>query len=98
MATYKQIREYVQQRFDFEPKTCWIADVKEQNGLSPRARNRLWTEQQVPCPLNKVEPIYGRVTAFSLDLRSRWQRKPGNSTSSGADFPFFSPRFWPKIR
>ena len=67
MATYKQMAKYVRKQFDFEPKTCWIADVKEQNGLSPRrAHNRLGTERQVPCPLDKVEPITEALRHFQM--------------------------------
>jgi hypothetical protein len=33
MATYHQIQEYVKAHYGFQPKTCWIADVKEQVGF-----------------------------------------------------------------
>jgi hypothetical protein len=29
MATYKQIQEYVKAEYGYQPKSCWIADVKE---------------------------------------------------------------------
>jgi hypothetical protein len=38
---YKQMQRYVKARYAFEPKTCWIADRKEQLGFQPkRAWNR----------------------------------------------------------
>ena len=33
MATYRQIQEYVKQEYGCTVKTCWIAHVKELNGL-----------------------------------------------------------------
>jgi hypothetical protein len=58
-ATYSEISECVKRQFGFVPKTCWIAHVKELNGLSPRtAYNRTNARvRQVPCPLDKREPI-----------------------------------------
>lgn len=58
MATYKQIQEYVRRKYGRTIKTCWIAHVKELNGLSVRkAPNRLSnTKRQVPCP-EKVRPL-----------------------------------------
>lgn len=32
-ATYEEIRDYTKEHYGFVPKTCWIADVKEQCGL-----------------------------------------------------------------
>jgi len=40
MATYKQIQEYVKRKYGFVPKSCWIAHVKEMNGLKPRVSAR----------------------------------------------------------
>lgn len=55
MATYKQIQDYVKARYGCTIKTCWIAHVKELNGLSPRrAHNRLTSfRRQHPCPDRK---------------------------------------------
>jgi len=42
MATYKQIRQYVTENHHRGVETCWIAHVKELNGLRPRvAPNRI---------------------------------------------------------
>ena len=35
MATYQQIQGYIKKHAGFSPQTCWIADVKERNGLQP---------------------------------------------------------------
>jgi hypothetical protein len=49
MATYKDIQKYVKQRFGFEPKTCWIAHVKELNGLPTRSAP-LWSDLRLGHP------------------------------------------------
>lgn len=58
MATYKQIQEDIQGRHHRSVKTCWIAHVKELNGLNPRvAVNRLSAKKrEYPCP-PEVRPI-----------------------------------------
>lgn len=58
MATYKQIQDDIKQRHGKSVKTCWIAHVKELNGLKPRqAPNRMSnTERQAPCP-DAIRPI-----------------------------------------
>ena len=58
MATYKQIQEDVLARHGRVVKTCWIAHVKEQNGLHVRtAPNRHSPDARVhPCP-DEVRPV-----------------------------------------
>ncbi len=58
MATYKEIQEDIRRRHGRTVKTCWIAHVKELNGLSlRRAPNRLSSsKRQVPCPI-EVRPL-----------------------------------------
>ena len=34
MATYKEIQAYVKEKYGFQPKTCWIAHMKEVCGIS----------------------------------------------------------------
>jgi len=71
MATYQQIQEYVRRKYGFQPKTCWIADVKEQVGLPVRrAWNRFDDERQVPCPEEKVDAILDALWHFKM-IRSR---------------------------
>jgi len=52
MATYAEVQEAVKSAHGRSIKTCWIAHVKEMNGLPLRkAWNRLSpTERAVPCP------------------------------------------------
>jgi len=52
MATYAQIQQDVKSRHNRSIKTCWIAHVKELNGLPVRmAPNRASAQtRQVPCP------------------------------------------------
>ena len=67
MATYKEIQEWVKQKYGFVPKTCWIAHVKEISGVSvSRATNRLGEERLVPCPLEKVKPIQAALKHFRI--------------------------------
>ncbi|MBC8492748.1 MAG: hypothetical protein H8D43_03100 [Chloroflexi bacterium] len=55
MATYKQIQDYVKERHGCTVKTCWIAHVKELNGLKlHRAPNReAGDKRKNPCPPSK---------------------------------------------
>ena len=52
MATYKEIQEHVKAQNGLTIKTCWIAHVKEMNGLIDKNSDR-----QNPCPSDKVEAI-----------------------------------------
>lgn len=58
MATYKQIQEDIRNREGCSVKTCWIAHVKELNGLKPRkAPNRISNaKRQQPCP-DEMRPM-----------------------------------------
>jgi len=67
MATYKQIQEWVKQRYGFVPKTCWIAHVKHMFGLPMRkAPNRQGAARVEPCPPGKVEPIRSALRYFGM--------------------------------
>jgi hypothetical protein len=59
IPTYAEIQRCVKQQYGFVPKTCWIAHVKELNGLEPRiASNRLsGRTRQIPCPPDKRKPV-----------------------------------------
>lgn len=52
MATYREIQDWVKRRYGYTVKTCWIAHIKELNGLKPRvAPNRhAQGSRLVPCP------------------------------------------------
>jgi hypothetical protein len=67
MATYKQIQDWVKQRYGFIPKTCWIAHVKDMSGLPMRkAPNRQGVERVEPSPPGKVEPIMSALRHFGI--------------------------------
>jgi hypothetical protein len=58
MPTYKEIQSWVKQNYGFVPKTCWIAEMKEKEGLPVRkAPNRKDTERVYPCPAGKEDAI-----------------------------------------
>ena len=58
MATYKAIQREVAARDGFVPETCWIADMKERDGLPVRrAWNRRGDRRERPCPPEKREAI-----------------------------------------
>lgn len=58
MATYREIQQDIKKRNGRTVKTCWIAHVKELNGLGPRIapNRRSNTMREVPCP-PEVRPI-----------------------------------------
>jgi hypothetical protein len=58
MATYKEIQDDIRRQHKCTVKTCWIAHVKELNGLPLRqAPNRYsLTHRENPCP-NNVRPL-----------------------------------------
>lgn len=58
MTTYKEIQEDVRRHYGCNVKTCWIAHVKEINGLNPRmAPNRMTpNKRQNPCP-DHIRPL-----------------------------------------
>jgi hypothetical protein len=67
MATYQQIQNWVKNNYGFVPKTCWIADVKHQSGISMRqAPNRQGQERIYPCPKEKFEPIQKALKHFEM--------------------------------
>jgi hypothetical protein len=51
MATYKDIQDYIKNKYCITVKTCWIAHVKEICNLNPkRAPNRIGSVRKHPCP------------------------------------------------
>jgi hypothetical protein len=51
MSTYAVIQSDVKKRFGRSIKTCWIAHVKELNGVQMRhAPNRIGSKRKYPCP------------------------------------------------
>lgn len=68
MASYAQIQYQVKQVDGFTPKTCWIADVKNDYGLNKRvAPNRLaLSKRKHPCPAGKREAIVSALRHFDM--------------------------------
>jgi hypothetical protein len=68
MATYVEIQRYVKKRYGFEPKTCWIADVKAEHGVTTRpAPNRINTSRrEVPCSPDKRSLIEDALRHFGM--------------------------------
>jgi len=56
-ATYAEISECVRRQFGFVPKSCWIARVKELNGLRVAPKRPNARVRQVSCPPDRREPI-----------------------------------------
>lgn len=58
MATYKEIQNEVKHLGGKMVKTCWIADIKESEGMPVRrAWNRRVGDRKNPCPEDKKSLI-----------------------------------------
>jgi hypothetical protein len=68
MATYKEIQEDVRSNAGFTPKSCWIAHVLSDYGLTKRqAYNRLDSfKRKYPCPDNKRDSIVKALRRFKM--------------------------------
>jgi hypothetical protein len=68
MAAYKEIENYVKENYKFVPKTCWIADVKKQCGLTvrPAWNRKSLGKRKVPCPKDKIQPIKEALRYFKM--------------------------------
>jgi hypothetical protein len=68
MATYKQIQNYIKENYHISVKSCWIAHVKEINGLNPKkSPNRKSAATRChPCPNNKVSLIASAMRHFNM--------------------------------
>ena len=68
MASYKQIREYVREKNGFVPKSCWIAHVLSDVGLTktvaPNRRNG--AARLHPCPDVKRPAIVNALKHFQM--------------------------------
>jgi len=68
MATYREIQEFVKEKFGYKPKTCWIAHAKEVYGLplkvSPNRKNL--KERLYPCPEQKLEDMKEAFRHFGM--------------------------------
>lgn len=66
MTTYKEIQIYVKKKYNFVPKSCWIAHVKEICGLPVRKAWNRKDGRKVPCPPNKVDKIKDAFQHFRM--------------------------------
>ena len=68
MDTYKQIQEYVKEKYDFSPKTCWIAHMKDVLGVESKvAFNRIDINKRThPCPGDKQRYIEEAFRHFNM--------------------------------
>jgi hypothetical protein len=68
MATYKEIQGLVKLKYRFQPKTCWIADVKASFGLTSRqAPNRISSlSREAPCPPDKRAAIEAALRELGM--------------------------------
>ncbi len=59
MASYKEIKKYINEKYGISIETCWIAHVKEICGLNvSQAPNRKNPKERVkPCPQEKEKYI-----------------------------------------
>ncbi len=65
---YKKVQEYVKRKYNFSVKSCWIAHIKELNGIKMKqAPNRLSsTERKYPCPEEKILVVKNAMKKFGL--------------------------------
>ncbi len=69
MSTYRKIQDYVEKKYGFVPKTCWIADAKESCGIPVRkAWNRKGIKRIHPCPENKRKAILEAIDSIEVEL------------------------------
>ncbi len=68
MGTYKEIQNYVYNKYGIHIQTCWIAHIKEKQGiLSKTASNRIDKNNRVkPCPNNKERYIIEALKFFKM--------------------------------
>jgi len=67
-ARYRDIANHVKAGNGYTVKTCWIADIMEQNGLKVRrAPNRIDSQhRENPCPIEKREAITEALRHFGV--------------------------------
>lgn len=68
MATYKQIQQYVKNKYGYLPKTCWIAHMKELCGLCPKVSPNRYSlaSRTNPCPVEKQQDIKDAFRFFEM--------------------------------
>lgn len=67
MATYKEIQNYIKEKYNFTVKTCWIADIKDRFRLITRkAPNRKESQRLHSCPQSKENYIVEALRYFKM--------------------------------
>jgi len=68
MATYKEIQNYIKEKYNSSIKTCWIADMKEKNGIYTKpAPNRISKSERIyPCPDSHQDKIKDAFVHFGM--------------------------------
>ena len=68
MATYKEIQVYVKEQKGYSIKTCWIADMKKQVGMTMRKAPNRYDEnfRTNPCPEDKKAAILDAFKHFGM--------------------------------
>ena len=68
MVTYKEIQQYVKNKYDYSVKTCWIAHMKELSGIKVKISHRRYDEnvKTNPCPENKMKGIKEAFVHFGM--------------------------------
>ena len=68
MATYKEIQSYVKSKYGFQPKTCWIAHMKELCGLPVKVSHNRYSleKREKPCPDDKQLAIKDAFKHFGM--------------------------------
>jgi hypothetical protein len=65
--TYKKIQELYKKEFNRTIKTCWIADVKRELGLTTRTSGNRISETSVkyPCPNGEIRVWLRKILTTS---------------------------------
>ncbi len=68
VASYREIQEYVRGKNGFVPKSCWIAHVLSDCGLtkSVAPNRRDGSPRQYPCPDKKRPAIMDALAHFGM--------------------------------
>lgn len=68
MSTYKNIQKYVKIKYNYIPKTCWIAHAKEVYGINVKtANNRIDSNSRTnPCPKEKLLHLKDAFEHFNI--------------------------------
>lgn len=67
MATYKQIQEFIKNKYGYIPKTCWIAHAKELSGIKTNtAANRISDQRTHPCPIDRLPHMQDAFRHFNM--------------------------------